>query len=216
MQAPSLSWQHKQSADAEHRPCTQTQHRTDTTRSCAEEIQQEVHITRMLQHQKINIKKCCILSWFGYNVNKSSCSFGAFVRSARLKKTEEIVRGSSDATCLKKMLKNFLEHESKCSCFFMGSKTMTINLCFIKEEYFMQHSTFMNMLDPGNLNKQNHRTHLCLVVESDENKFYIPLRNNLGAELRKFGRIGHAVPSKNRPSAGWIIDMHSLLMMTSL
>ena len=84
----------------------------------------------------------------------------------------------------------------------MRSKTMTINLCFIKEEYFMQHSTFMNMLDPGNLNKQNHRTHLCLVVESDENKFYIPLRNNLGAELRKFGRIGHAVPSKNRPSAG--------------
>ena len=51
---------------------------------------------------------------------------------------------------------------------------MTINLCFIKEEYFMQHSTFMNMLDPGNLNKRNHRTHLCLVVESDENKFYIP------------------------------------------
>ena len=40
------------------------------------------------------------------------------------------------------------------------------------------------------------------MVESDENKFYIPLRNNLGAELRKFGRIGHAVPSKNRPSAG--------------
>ena len=79
---------------------------------------------------------------------------------------------------------------------------MTINLCFIKEEYFMQHSTFTNMLDPGNLNKQNHRTHLCLVVESDENKFYIPLRNNLGAELRKFGRIGHAVPSKNRSSAG--------------
>ena len=84
----------------------------------------------------------------------------------------------------------------------MGSKTMTINLCFIKEGYFMQHSTFTNMLDPGNLNKQNHRTHLCLVVESDANKFYIPLRNNLGAELRKFGRIGHAVPSKNRPSAG--------------
>ena len=79
---------------------------------------------------------------------------------------------------------------------------MTINLCFIKEEYFMQHSTFTNMLDPGNLNKQNHRTHLCLVVESDANKFYIPLRNNLGAEVRKFGRIGHAVPSKNRPSAG--------------
>ena len=46
---------------------------------------------------KNQYEKCCILSWFGYNVNKSSCSFGAFVRSARLKKTEEIVRGSSDA-----------------------------------------------------------------------------------------------------------------------
>ena len=31
---------------------------------------------------------------------------------------------------------------------------MTINLCFIKEEYFMQHSNFTNMLDPGNLGKQ--------------------------------------------------------------
>ena len=98
----------------------------------------------------------------------------------------------------------------------MGSKTMTINLCFIKEEYFMQHSTFMNMLDPGNLNKRNHRTHLCLVVESDENKFYIPLRNNLGAELRKFGRIGHAVPSKNRPSAGLDYRYALIIMMTPL
>ena len=32
------------------------------SKAIAEEIQQEVHITRMLQHQKINIKKCCILS----------------------------------------------------------------------------------------------------------------------------------------------------------
>ena len=38
--------------------------------------------------------------------------------------------------------------------------------------------------------------------QSNGNKFYIPLRNNLGTEVRKFGRIGHAVPSKNRLSAG--------------
>jgi len=47
---------------------------------------------------------------------------------------------------------------------------MAINLCFIQEEYFMQHSTFSNMLDPGNLSKQNHRTHLCLVEEQTEQR----------------------------------------------
>lgn len=28
------------------------------------------------------------------------------------------------------------------------------------------------------------------------------MRNNLGADIRKFGRIGHQIPSKNRPFAG--------------
>lgn len=28
------------------------------------------------------------------------------------------------------------------------------------------------------------------------------MRNNLGAEIRKFGRIGHAVPSEKRENAG--------------
>ncbi len=79
---------------------------------------------------------------------------------------------------------------------------MTINLCFIRKEYFIQHSAFINMLDPGNASKQSHRTHLCLIIENEGNKFYIPLRNNIGDEVRKFGRIGHSVPSKSRPSAG--------------
>lgn len=39
-------------------------------------------------------------------------------------------------------------------------------------------------------------------VSVDSNSFYIPLRNNLGDAVRKFGRIGHAVPSKSRPNAG--------------
>lgn len=58
------------------------------------------------------------------------------------------------------------------------------------------------MLDSGNTSKQSKRTHLCVLVEMNGNKFYIPLRNHLGAEIRKFGRIGHAVPSDKRKEAG--------------
>lgn len=40
------------------------------------------------------------------------------------------------------------------------------------------------------------------MIAQSGNNFYIPLRNNLGADMRKFGRIGHAIPSQKRKSAG--------------
>ena len=73
---------------------------------------------------------------------------------------------------------------------------------FIKEKYFLEHSDFKKMLDPGNPTKQAHRTYLCVSISIDGNTFYLPLRNNLGDDVRKFGRIGHGVPSKSRPKAG--------------
>lgn len=75
-------------------------------------------------------------------------------------------------------------------------------LCFIREAYFKKNSTFVKLLDAGDTSKQSKRTHLCLQIELDSNKFYIPLRNNLGDEIRKYGRIGHAVPSAKRTDAG--------------
>ena len=48
VQAQRLSWQHKSKGNARHRPRTETQHRTDTIGNCAEEIQQEVHITEFI------------------------------------------------------------------------------------------------------------------------------------------------------------------------
>lgn len=39
-------------------------------------------------------------------------------------------------------------------------------------------------------------------MEIDSNQYYIPLRNNLGDAVRKFGRIGHSVPSAKRKNAG--------------
>lgn len=79
---------------------------------------------------------------------------------------------------------------------------MEPTLCYIRETYFNDNATFRKMLDTGNTAKQSRRTHLCLKIESAGYHFYIPLRNNLGAEIRKYGRIGHSVPSEKRKNAG--------------
>lgn len=79
---------------------------------------------------------------------------------------------------------------------------MEPTLCYIRESYFKKNISFQKILDTGNTVKQSRRTHLCLELESAGYKFYIPLRNNLGAEIRKYGRIGHAVPSEKRKNAG--------------
>ena len=79
---------------------------------------------------------------------------------------------------------------------------MEPKLCYIKEEYFKKNIFFVKMLDAGNADKQSKRTHLCVLIELNNNKFYVPLRNNLGDEIRKFGRIGHSVPSNKRKDAG--------------
>lgn len=79
---------------------------------------------------------------------------------------------------------------------------MGFTLCYIKKRYFEAHQDFIKVLDVGNVGKQSKRTHLCIKIELSKNTFYIPLRNNLGSEIRKFGRIGHAVPSEKRENAG--------------
>ncbi len=79
---------------------------------------------------------------------------------------------------------------------------MGFTLCYIKKNYFEAHQDFIKVLDVGNSGKQSKRTHLCIKIELNKNAFYIPLRNNLGAEIRKFGRIGHSVPSEKRKNAG--------------
>lgn len=71
-------------------------------------------------------------------------------------------------------------------------------LYYIRESYFKKNISFQKLLDTGNTAKQSRRTHLCLKLEMSENKFYIPLRNHLGDEIRKLGRIGHAIPSEKR------------------
>ena len=79
---------------------------------------------------------------------------------------------------------------------------MEPKLCYIRESYFKRNAGFIKMLDAGNISKQSRRTHLCVMIEIGTNQFYVPLRNNLGNEVRKFCRIGHLIPSKKRKKAG--------------
>ena len=79
---------------------------------------------------------------------------------------------------------------------------MEPTLCYIRENYFKDNPSFQKVLDTGDTAKQSRRTHLCLLIESSGNKFFIPLRNNLGAEIRKYGRIGHAITSEKRKNGG--------------
>ena len=65
---------------------------------------------------------------------------------------------------------------------------MNLKLCFIKKEYFEKNENYVKMLDIGNTQKQAKRSHLCLQIKTDSNNYYVPLRNNLGAEIRKYGR----------------------------
>lgn len=79
---------------------------------------------------------------------------------------------------------------------------MENNLCFIKQEYFDNHKYLIKMLDPDDSLKQSRRSHLCVKISINSNNYYVPLRNNLGKDIRKYGRIGHSVPNINRPNAG--------------
>lgn len=79
---------------------------------------------------------------------------------------------------------------------------MNIVCCFIAESFFLDHPHYVKMLDPGSSIKQSHRSYLCLKVNADGNDYYIPLRNNLGTDIRPYGRIGHSLPSESRANAG--------------
>ena len=79
---------------------------------------------------------------------------------------------------------------------------MSITCCYIKEQYFKEHSSFVKMLDPGNTAKQSHRSYLCLKITQDGIDNYIPLRTHQCVDVRAYGRIGHSVPSASRSDAG--------------
>ncbi len=87
---------------------------------------------------------------------------------------------------------------------------MEINFYFIKDGFYKAHPDFVHLLDIDNVSKQGKRSHLCLEISANENKFFIPIRSNLKEPHRPYGRIGHAVPDKFMPNAG--LDFRNVLV----
>ncbi len=81
----------------------------------------------------------------------------------------------------------------------------------IKEQYFMSHPNFVNMLDPYDNKKQANRMYLCIKFVVNGNDVYVPFRSKIKPALRKFGRIGHELPSNQRPDAG--LDYRHILLV---
>ena len=66
----------------------------------------------------------------------------------------------------------------------------------------------------GHLRRYKKIVKKTYIIYLNSNTFYIPLRNNLGPEIRKYGRIGHSLPSPSRPNAG--LDFRYALVINSL
>lgn len=62
---------------------------------------------------------------------------------------------------------------------------MEPKLCYIREDYFKERKHFVKMLDAGDTSKQSRCTHLCVEIEIDNNKYYIPLRNILRFRMKR-------------------------------
>lgn len=85
-------------------------------------------------------------------------------------KTEEIVQGFVGWTWLNKNRRTYYK-ELMGSLFSTKEISMKeIRCCFIKEQYFIDNSDFINMLDSGNVLKQSQRTHLCIELKSERIK----------------------------------------------
>lgn len=84
------------------------------------------------------------------------------------------------------------------------------DVVFIKEQYFTDNSSFVEMLDPNDLIKQSARCYLYIGIQYLGNKFYVPFRKNIDFRI---GKIGYPLPSSTRPNAG--LDFRKALIVNN-
>lgn len=86
--------------------------------------------------------------------------------------------------------------------FLLRRKMNTVTYCYISEIYYQDYSNLIKILDINDSSKHNIRTHICLKIKYNNHNILIPLRKQLPDSVRKYGRIGHSVPSQSKPNAG--------------
>ena len=76
-----------------------------------------------------------------------------------------------------------------------------IETVYVKEDYFKKNSHLVKILDPLDYEKQSRRCYLFLKVEYEGNNLLVPLKSKV-EPIKKYGRVGHSVPSSDKPEAG--------------
>ncbi|EAA0233508.1 hypothetical protein ACX40_12420 [Listeria monocytogenes] len=90
----------------------------------------------------------------------------------------------------------------------MNDKPYKYQVVRLKKEFFQSNLHSINMLDPGNPEKQMRRTYLYLDIQKDHYHYLIPFRSHLNH------RNGVATPFKDRPKAG-LDYSHTLIIKDS-
>lgn len=94
----------------------------------------------------------------------------------------------------------------------MDEDEKVCNIVFIKEKFFQDNKDFVEMLDPLDIGKQTQRNYVFLTINYKDNTFLVPLRTHMQPEKR-FGIIGYAVPSSEKPNAG--LDFRKMLIINN-
>lgn len=81
---------------------------------------------------------------------------------------------------------------------------------FILKEYFKKNSHLVEILDPGDLEKQSQRKYIFLGFKYNSNTLLVPLRTEL-PDMSKIGQVGFEVPSEEKPNAG--LDYRKILIV---
>ena len=81
---------------------------------------------------------------------------------------------------------------------------------FILEEYFKKNNHLVEILDPGNLEKQAQRKYIFLGFKYNDNTLLVPLRTEM-PDMSKIGQVGYRVPSEEKPNAG--LDFRKILIV---
>lgn len=82
---------------------------------------------------------------------------------------------------------------------------------FIKESFFLENNSYIEMLDYNDSNKQSHRNYMYLSFCFDNNNFFVPFRTN--APKLNLQGISFPVPTKTRPYA--CLDYRKILIINN-
>lgn len=136
------------------------------------------------------------------------------VQECLAKNNLKILRGFSRCHPANKKSKNWFLKGSEQLPFLLGREMFEMNYCYIQQTYYDDNPGLTKILDQFDESKHGIRTHLCLNIQYQGNNILIPLRKNMGLANRKFGNIGHQIPSQSKPLAG--LDYRYIMIINDM